>query len=117
METDLQMIEKAAGPGTGFNVIIKDQFGVPDDLTVYNLVRMVIRNFDYSGSPVLVRVDTDPEITVDASGNFLFEPSNSNPVPAFGFYFVQIFRETTVGDLNQPVKKFTLLTTRALDKT
>ena len=116
MPSDLQMIEAGVGPGTGFSVVIKDENGALDDLTVYDLVRMVIHNFDYSGAPVLVRVDTDAEITVDALGNFTFIPSTANPVPAFGNYWVQIFRETTVGSLNQPVKKFTLLITRAVPK-
>ena len=118
MANDLQMIEKGAGPGTGFSVVINDEIGSPDDLTVYDFVRMVIRNFDYSGAIVLnIDSPTDSEIVVDALGNFTYVPSNANPVPAFGNYWVQIFRETTAGSLNQPVKKFTLLSTRALEKT
>lgn len=113
MANDIQLIEGEFGSPVSFEIL--DENGDSDDLTVYTTVRFVISQMDYSAN-LRNHVQTDNEIDTSlfSSGILRYTPTSTNPVPAFGHYWIQIFRE--LATVNKPVRKFSLLVTREATK-
>jgi len=116
MVYDIELVEGAFGPDEGFTVQINDENGDGDDLTAYGVVRLVISDIQYTSPPTRVHVATDAEVEIDATGLLKYVPTNTNPVPVFGKYYIQIFREDGT-DEDKPTQKFSLLITQGVPKT
>ncbi len=104
--------EGMAGDTITFN--INNSLGQPDDLSVYTNVRMVWSLADFSAN-TLNLIQTDSEIDIATLGKLKFTPTTANPIPVFGDYIVQIFREGT--DLNRPTVRFSARVTQEAQKT
>ena len=111
MSADIQLVEGQYGDVIEFQINKAD--GTGDDLTVYSSVRLVVPSADFSTN-LINKTQADAEITVDATGLLSWIPSVTSPIPVFGFYWIQIFRE---GGTNKPVRKFFLEVTREAQKT
>ena len=111
MVSDLISAEKAFG--ITIPILINDDNGDPDDLTVYTTVRFVISSIDYSTN-LLNHTLAVAELALGAIGILNWSPTSANPTPVFGKYWIQVFREA--GNVNKPVKKFTYETTREATK-
>ena len=110
MASDLQLVEAQHGETISIEVDKSD--GQPDDLTIYTDVRLKISTFDYSANVYNVtQIDAEIDDSLFSEGIILWTPSAANPIPAFGFYWLQVFRE---GPGNAPVRKFFLEVTRSV---
>lgn len=105
MAADLTLIEGQYGEDINFTINKED--GTPDDLTLYTDVKIILSKSDFSAN-VLNHPTTDPEniSTQYSTGIIIWRPSLTNPVPVFGFYWVQIIRID--GSSSRPVRKFFL---------
>ncbi len=105
MAADITLIEGEYGSNIDFNITKED--GTPDDLTLYTDVKIILSTSDFSAN-VLNHPTVDPEniSTQYSIGIITWRPSITNPVPAFGFYWVQIIRID--GTSSKPVKKIFL---------
>lgn len=111
MTSDFQLVENEYGDT--IQILILDKDGNPDDLTVYNTIKLVVSTIDFSTNIFTLNI-TDPEINADlfAEGIVQWIPSANNPAPDHGDYWMQIFRGSL--SQNKPVRKFYLQTTRAV---
>ena len=113
MVYDLELVEGAYGEDEGFTMNFKNDDGTFEDLTVYNTVRLVISDMQYTSPPVRNHTQVDDELAVDSNGDLKYIPTITNPVPTFGKYYAQILRVDTVPpEILKPAKKFSLLVTR-----
>jgi len=113
MVYDLELVEGAYGVDEGFTMQFKNDDGSPEDLTIYNTVRLVFSDMQYTSPPVLNHTQIDDELSVDSDGDLKYLPTIANPVPAFGKYYVQVLRIDTVPpEVQKPAMKFSLLITR-----
>lgn len=113
MVYDVELVAGAFGPEEGFSITINKADGTPDDLTAYTAVRLVISDMQYTSPPVRNHLASSGNFSVDALGHALYTPTSANPVPPFGKYYIQIFRETT-GSVNIPTQKYSLLVTKGV---
>ena len=113
MAEDIQLIEGSSG----YTVPIKvnKENGTPDDLTAYSTVRLVITPFDYS-SNVYNRDQSNAEVDNSefADGIVNWKPSVTFPVPAAGWYFLQISRVNSGPDALNPARTLFLHVTRSV---
>jgi len=107
MAKDILVVEKMQGKVIEF--IVNDENGNPEDLTTFTTVRMVWGLADFSAN-TLNLTQADPEIDIATVGKLKFTPSVANPVPVFGDYIAQIFREGT--GINRPTPIFSIRVTR-----
>ena len=115
MVYDLELVAGAYGEDEGFTMNFKKDDGTPEDLTIYNTVRLVMSDMQYTSPPVRNHTQIDAELSVDSDGDLKYIPTIANPVPAFGKYYVQILRIDTVPpEVQKPAKKFSLLVTRGV---
>ena len=114
MVYDLELVENSYGIDEGFTMNFKNDDGSFDDLTLYNTVRLVISDMEYTSPPVRNHTQIDAELSVDSDGDLKYIPTIANPVPGFGKYYVQIFRVITAPGVQKPAKKFSLLITRTV---
>ena len=115
MVQDLELVAGAYGPDEGFTITLLDAEGNPDDLTAFDTVRLVISDMLFTSPPTRNHTDSDAELAVDVDGQMKYIPTATNPVPAAGRYYVQIFRFATgPPELNIPAMKFSLLITRGV---
>jgi len=112
MAKDILVTEGMQGQTITFN--INDENGDPDDLSVYADVRMVWSPGDFSSNSINL-TDGAAEIDIATLGVLKFTPSASNPIPVFGDYIVQIFRESA--GVNKPTVRFSARVTREAQKT
>lgn len=102
MASDLQLVDGQFGETITIQINKAD--GSPDDLTVYTDVRLKMADFDYSANVYdITQIDAEMDDSLFSVGTVLWTPSASNPIPPFGFYWLQVFRE---GPGNAPVRKF-----------
>ena len=112
MAKDIMVGEGMQGQSITFN--INDEDGEPDDLSVYTTVRMVWSPGDFSANTInLTQAAT--EIDIATLGKVKFTPSASNPIPVFGDYIVQIFRESA--GINKLTVRFSVRVTQEAQKT
>lgn len=106
MTSDLQLIEGMYG-AVGATFVILDEEGNEDDLTAYDSISMLIAQSDYS-SNVYTAIDTDPEIDTSlfSTGRVIWTPSAAKPVPAAGYYWITVYRNSTL--VSKPIRKFFL---------
>lgn len=114
MVFDLELVADDFGPDQGFTLNFKNDDGTPDDLSLYNTVRLVISDMQYTSPPIRNHTQVDAELSVDSDGDLKYIPTDTNPVPPFGKYYVQIFRVKTTPNEQKPAKKFSLLVTRTV---
>lgn len=112
MAKDIMVGEGMTGQSITFS--IDDETGQPDDLSVYTNVRMVWSLADFSAN-TLNLTQAAAEIDIATLGKLKFTPTTANPIPVFGDYIVQIFREGT--DTNKPTKRFSVRVTQEAQKT
>lgn len=114
MVYELELIENDFGADQGFTMHFDKEDGTPDDLTLYDTVRLVITDMAMTSPPVRNHVDTDDELLVDSDGDLKYVPTSTNKTPVAGKYYVQVFRITTTPIPQQkPSRKFSLLVTRS----
>ncbi len=99
--------------GITIPIEIRDDDGKLDDLSVYTIVRMVIGEIDFSAN-VQNKTLGDAELALGTTGILNWSPTSMNKTPAFGKYFLEVFREAA--NVNKPIKKFTLECTREATK-
>jgi hypothetical protein len=105
MATDLQLIEGETTNAIQF--LLKDVNGDPDDLTQYTQVRLVMTPHDYSvNSYDIITSFAEMDTSLFAQGILKWIPSIARPVPAAGFYWLQIIREVTGPTDPVPVRKW-----------
>ena len=115
MVYDLELVEGAYGIDEGFSMQFKNDDGSPEDLTIYNTVRLVISDMQYTSPPVRNHTQVDAELSVDSDGDLKYIPTIANPVPAAGKYYVQVLRVDTVPpEVLKPAMKFSLLITETV---
>jgi len=105
LAADITLIDGEYGNPIDFTITKED--GTPDDLTVYSDVKIVLSTSDFSAN-VLNHSTVDPEniSTQYSTGIITWLPSSNNPVPAFGYYWIQIIRIDATR--SKPVKKIFL---------
>ena len=111
MTSDFQLVENEYGDT--IQILVLDADGNPDDLTVYNTIKLVVASIDFSTNIYTLNT-VDPEINDDlyAEGIVQWIPSANKPAPTHGDYWMQIFRGSL--SQNKPVRKFYLQTTREI---
>jgi len=111
MAADLTLIDGQYGEDVDFTIRKKD--GTLDDLSLYTDVKIILSTSDFS-SNVLNHSTADAEniSTKYSQGIISWRPSQANPVPAFGFYWIQILRID--GTHSKPVRKFFLEVVRSV---
>lgn len=115
MVFDIELVAGAYGPDEGFTMTLLDADGLPDDLTAFDTVRLVISDIQFTSPPTRNHTDSSAEVAVDIDGQIKYIPTAANPVPAEGKYYVQIFRFATgPPELNIPAMKFSLLITKGV---
>lgn len=109
MTSDLQLTENQFGDAISIEIL--DTEGNPDNLTLYNDVKLVISTIDFSTNIYTLGI-SDPEIDTSQflEGIINWIPSAAKPVPVHGDYWLQIIREATTH--NKPVRKFYMQVTR-----
>ncbi len=112
MAKDIMITEGMEGQSITFN--INDEDGDPDDLSTYTTVRMVWSPADFSAS-TLNLTQAAAEIDIATLGKLKFTPSAANPIPVFGDYIVQIFRESS--GVNKPTIRFSVRASQEAQKT
>ena len=112
MVYDIELVEGAYGPDEGFSIIINDVNGIPDNLTAYTTVRLVISDVIYTSPPIRNHIQLDDEFSVDSQGVAKYLPTDANPVPTFGKHYIQIFRTDTTKNI--PTQKYSLLITQGV---
>lgn len=111
MAKDYMLVQGLQGEEIIFEVF--DEAGLPDDLTAYTTVRLVMALADFSANTFNL-AQTDSEIDIAEVGKLKFTPSSANPIPTFGDYIFQIFREGT--NINKPTPRFSCRVTREIIK-
>lgn len=111
MAADITLIEGQYGEEIDFTITKED--GSIDDLTIYDDVKIILSTSDFS-SNVYNHSTIDPEniSTQYSIGIISWKPSQTNPVPAFGFYWLQIIRIDVTS--SKPVKKIFLEVVRGV---
>lgn len=112
MVQDLELVAAAYGPDEGFTMTLLDENGDPDNLLLYTTIQFVMSDMQFTSPPTRNHTDSDAELAVDINGNVKYIPTATNPVPAFGRYYGQIFRIDTPGARKKPALKFSILVTR-----
>jgi len=115
MPADFTLVE--AQFGDDVDILINDVNGNPDDLTVYDTVSIIISVADFSSNTFNLVSGTDTEVitTQFADGIITWRPSSGKPVPAFGFYWLQVVRNSTT--IQKPARKFFLEVIRRVPPT
>lgn len=113
MTSDFQLVENEYGDT--IQILILKADGTPDDLTVYNNIKLTIASIDFS-THIITLQTTDPEIDASlySQGIVQWTPSAANPTPTHGDYWMQLFRESL--SQNKSVRKFYLQVTRVVPK-
>lgn len=105
MASDLQLV--AGQYGDPIEFLLKDVNGDVEDLTIYSTVRLLISTADFTSNVYSI---TDGSSEIDTTnfnvGILKWTPSQSNPVPAFGFYWLTIYKEAN--GVNTPIRKYFL---------
>lgn len=105
MASDLQLIEGETTNAIQFTLFDVD--GNPDDLTQYTQVRLVMSPHDYSANSYdIITTFAEMDTSLFAVGILKWIPSIARPVPAAGFYWLQIIREVTDATDPVPIRKY-----------